>query len=68
MQSPINIENNSTTAANYSDFAFSVGYKTVMMGTISNTGYASMLYSSWLKVFLHEPRYFVSLSQINFCS
>ena len=40
MQSPINIENNSTTAANYSDFAFSVGYKTAMMGTISNTGYA----------------------------
>ena len=43
MQSPINIEKNSTTAANYSDFAFSVGYKTAMMGTISNTGYSSML-------------------------
>ena len=42
MQSPINIENNSTTAANYSDFAFSVGYKTAMMGTITNTGYASV--------------------------
>ena len=40
MQSPINIVNNSTTAANYSDFAFSVGYKTAMMGSISNTGYA----------------------------
>ena len=43
MQSPINIENNSTTAANYSDFAFSIGYKTAMTGSISNTGYASML-------------------------
>ena len=42
MQSPINILNNSTSAANYSDFAFSVGYKTAMMGSISNTGYASM--------------------------
>ena len=44
MQSPINIDNNSTTAANYSDFAFSIGYKTAMTGSISNTGYASMFF------------------------
>ena len=77
MQSPINIENdsNSTAAANYSDFAFSVGYKTEMTGSISNTGYASMSYNnSWVKGCVNSlTQLFHSLScliseQYNFAS